>query len=353
MQLPRKKAVIVQKAIVYWEQQRLISPETAASLRADIQVMPFDWKRLAKYSFWIAIISLVIAVGSILADHELLEMLLAIFQTPPLAKSLFFVALSAGLLWLGWRRRKIHPEKTFSNEALFFLGVLGIAGSIAFFGQAIDTGSGHFSLLLLLACGVYGALGMTLDSKLIWIFALLSLGGWLGAETGYMSGWGAYYLGMNFPLRFIFFGLALTGLSFLFLRAPKLRHFFEPSRTMGLLYLFVALWIMSIFGNYGDMDSWYHARQYELFYWAILFGLASAASIYFGLKTDDSVFRGFGIVFLFINVYTRFFEYFWDSVHKAIFFAILAVSFWTLGARAETVWSLGGRAKKRQVQKQS
>jgi hypothetical protein len=50
--------------------------------------------------------------------------------------------------------------------------------------------------------------------------------------------------------------------------------------------------------------------------------------------------RGFGLTFIFINLYTRFFEYFWEGTHKAIFFAILALSFWYLGSRAEKIWHL-------------
>ncbi|MDR1708420.1 MAG: DUF2157 domain-containing protein, partial [Candidatus Accumulibacter sp.] len=87
------------------------------------------------------------------------------------------------------------------------------------------------------------------------------------------------------------------------------------------------------------------ARQYELFHWAVLFGAAAVAAIWYGLKRDDGVLRGFGLTFLFINLYTRFFEYFWNSVHKAVFFAILAASFWFLGRRAETIWHYGQRPK--------
>jgi len=34
------------------------------------------------------------------------------------------------------------------------------------------------------------------------------------------------------------------------------------------------------------------------------------------------------------------FEYFWDATHKAIFFSILAVSFWLIGSKAEKIWNL-------------
>ena len=104
--------------------------------------------------------------------------------------------------------------------------------------------------------------------------------------------------------------------------------------------MFIALWIMSIFGNYGDAESWQRAKQIELFHWSILFAAASIASVYHGIKYDDGMTRGFGITFIFINLYTRFFEYFWEGTHKAIFFSILAISFWYLGSRAEKIWHL-------------
>ena len=42
-----------------------------------------------------------------------------------------------------------------------------------------------------------------------------------------------------------------------------------------------------------------------------------------------------------LNLYTRFFELFWDNLHKAVFFALLAASFWYIGSKAETIWNLG------------
>jgi hypothetical protein len=244
------------------------------------------------------------------------------------------------------KRKYKSPEKEFSNEAIFFLGVLATAASIAFFGEAIDTGSGHFSLLILLAAIVYGILGLWFPSKLVWIFSLLSLGSWMGTETGYVSGWGAYYLGMNYPLRFVLFGTVLTVSSVAFHKWEARETFLKSTRATGLLYLFIALWIMSIFGNYGDMYEWQEGKQIELFHWSLLFGFAAIASIFHGLKKDDGMTRGFGITFLFINLYTRFFEYFWANTHKAIFFALLAVSFWYIGSRAEKIWNLGRLTKK-------
>jgi MFS family permease len=259
-----------------------------------------------------------------------------------MVKCLITAIIAAFIYYLGNRRKNKKPERIYSNEAILFFGVLATATSITFLGRAIDT-SGHFNLMLiLLGSIIYGILGLWFPSKLVWVFSILSIGIWMGTETGYMSGWGAYYLGMNYPLRFFLFGIALTATSGVFNRWQFRKEFLRPTRAIGLLNLFIALWIMSIFGNYGDMQEWEKVKQIELFHWSIIFGLAAIFSIYHGIKEDDSMTRGFGITFLFINLYTRFFEYFWDNIHKAIFFAILAVSFWYLGSRAEKIWNVGG-----------
>ncbi|MFZ5775879.1 MAG: DUF2157 domain-containing protein [Thermodesulfobacteriota bacterium] len=338
MELPKRKARIVEQAIAIWEEETTLSSDEAARLRASLQVVPFDWKRLARYSFQIAIVCLLIAISSALADKVLQQLIERLFNAPALAKCFFLAVLSACFYLLGLQRRTRHPGKRYSNEALFLLGVLATAGAIAYLGVAIDSGSGHYSLLLLLAALIYGLLGLWFPSTLVWIFSLLSLGSWFGAETGYVSGWGAYYLGMNYPLRFVFFGAAVILSSILLARWPARAFLERPTRAMGLLYLFIALWIMSIFGNYGDIDTWESVTQITLLPWALLFGAAALGAIYHGLKCDDHQTRSFGLTFLCINLYTRFFEYFWDSLHKALFFALLAASFWWLGSHAEQIW---------------
>ncbi len=340
MRVNKKRARFLGDMLRYWQEASLLTPGEANKLWSSLEVASFDWKRLAKYSFWISIACIIIAISSVLMDQALLAFLKRIFNAPDMVKCIALAALSAVFFYLGLRRRSRHPTNIFSNEAIFFLGVMAVAGSITFLGKAIDTGSGHFSLLVLLAAVVYGVLGLLFPSKLVWLFSLLSVGGWFGTETGYTSGWGEYFLGMNYPLRFVLFGLVLLGASFLFKRWQRTGEFFKSTYVMGLLYLFIALWVLSIFGNYGDMHSWYRVRQTELYYWGLLFGAVAIGCILFGLKFDDAPARGFGLTFLFINLYTRYFEYFWNIAHKAIFFAILAGSFWLLGTRAEAIWNM-------------
>lgn len=351
--LPRKQHAIVVRMIDRWRENAVIDGEAATRLRESISIAVFDWQRTARYAFIVAIVCLVISVGAIVADDVLMRLIERLFNAPAAVKCAFFAAVSAAIFWGGLRLRERHPHRLYSNEAVFFLGVLALAVSILFLGVAIDTGTGHYSVLFLLASVLYGLLGLWFPSALVWVFGLLSLGTWMGTETGYVSGYGMYFLGMNYPLRFVIFGGALTLLGIAGQHAAaeaegatfkaRLLSMSPQTKVIGLLNLFIALWIMSIFGNYGDMTRWERVRQYELFHWSLLFGAAAIAAIWYGLKRDDGVLRGFGLTFLFINLYTRFFEYFWNSIHKAAFFAVLAVSFWYVGSRAEAIWHFGER----------
>lgn len=340
MKLNKKQGLFLKHTIDHWQQQGIITPDVANNLNNSFSIRSFDWERLAKYSFWISMICAVIAIAAITLDEFLMNLIEKIFVDSKLIPCLIFAIVAATFYLFAYHRRKSKPLHQFSNEAIIFGGVLSTAVAVAYFGQAIDTGSGHFSLLFLLSTIIYAALAFWFPSRLIWVFSLLSLGSWFGTETGYMSGWGAYYLGMNYPLRFVLFGGALIGLSLLFKRHARFSDFAHSTYVMGLLYLFIALWILSIFGNYGDLNSWYNVKQYELLHWGILFAFVAIIVIVYGLKHDDATSRGFGITFLFLNLYTKYFEFFWNGMHKAIFFILLAVSFWWIGRHAEKLWNL-------------
>jgi hypothetical protein len=355
LRLGRKQHRIVTHAIERWLGAGAIDEQTAVRLKASLVHSAFDWQRTARYAFIIAIVCVVISISGALADAVLMKLLERLFSAPAVAKCAFFALVSAGVFRYGLYLRKRHPTRIYRNEAVFFLGVLALGGAVGFFGEAVDTGSGHYSLLFLLACVLYGVLGVWFPSKLVWVFALLSLSAWIGTETGYLSGHGMYFLGMNYPLRFVLFGAILSAAGIAGERQLEARHergeglrdrllaMSAQTKIVGLLHLFIALWILSIFGNYGDVSAWERARQIELFHWAVLFGAVAVGAIWLGLRYDDATLRGFGLTFLFINLYTRFFEFFWNSMHKAVFFALLAVSFWYLGTRAEVVWNLGRR----------
>src|SRR4051812_1267482 len=210
--LPRKHHRIITRIVDRWRDSGVIDTDTSTRLTASISIVSFDWQRTARYAFIAAIFCFVIAVGAVVADKVLTELLMRIFNAPAAVKCAFFAAVSAVIFWYGLLLRKRYPHRPYGNEAVFFLGVLALAASVFFLGVAIDTGSGHYSVLFLIASVLYALLGLWFPSKLVWVFGLISLGAWMGTETGYVSGHGMYFLGMNYPLRFVIFGAALVAL---------------------------------------------------------------------------------------------------------------------------------------------
>ncbi|MEY0470884.1 hypothetical protein [Klebsiella pneumoniae] len=230
MNVTRKEQRIIQRALNAWQASGELTPSDSQRLAQTMRVSPFDWRRLSRYAFWTALACVLISLGSLFADSELVAWLLSLF----------------------------------SHSALMRI------------------------LLPALLALCYGAQSLL-----------------------------------------------------------RQRQLFTVSKAMGLTYLFIALWIMSIFGNY-DADSWYQVSQARLLPWGLLFAVAAGVCIFISLKTDDGMLRGFGLTFLAINLYTRFFEFFWNGMHKVLFFLILAVSLAVIGRYAERIWHAGeGQVEKK------
>jgi hypothetical protein len=342
LNLDKQESDFLNRIIADWEKQGLVDNEQAEKLRGSYDVKGFDWMRLAKYSFWIALICGATSFTFLIVNDTIVNWLKKLYYTPDIIISIVSAIMAAFLFLWGRRRERLFPEKVYSNEAVIFTGVLFTACCIAYLGKTFDNGSGHYSILFLVSVFVYGFLAWRMDSRLIWLFALVSLGSWFGTETGYQTQWSHYFLGMNYPLRFVAFGVLLVAACHFLRNSKWFGDFWELTYVVGLLYLFLSLWLLSIFGNYGTIDSWWKVKQISLFYWGIISLAVAGGFMLYGLKSKDSIAREFGITFVLIFIYTKYFEYFWDSTNHTLFFAILAVSFWLIGRKAEKIWNVKG-----------
>ncbi|MBD1385978.1 DUF2157 domain-containing protein [Mucilaginibacter rigui] len=340
LNIDKQESDFLNSTISHWEKHHLVDAKQAEALRNSYEVKGFDWMRLAKYSIWVALFCGAIAIGSLIVDDAVINWIKNLYDTPDIVISILSAVTAVGLFYLGRKREKQYPEKVFSNEATIFLGVFFTASCIAYLGKTFDNGSGHYSILFLVSVFVYGFLAYRMGSRLIWLFALVSLGSWFGTETGYQTNWALYFLGMNYPLRFVLFGLILVSTCHLLKGKKWFAYFWELTYVVGMLYLFMSLWLLSIFGNYGSLDMWWQIKQISLFYWGIISAVVAGAFMLYGLKFKDVIAREFGITFLIIFLYTKYFEYFWDHTNKTLFFAILALSFWLIGRKAEKIWNI-------------
>lgn len=337
MRVKKSESRVLDRALAEWARTGHLSPEIYERLSASYQVESFDWRLISRYAFWFALTCIVIAAGAVLMDDALVALLRSIFNAPAWLRATVCGACAAGVFWLGASYRRLEPARHYTTEAIFFLGVACMAGAITQVGIAMGASDGQIAPLVLAAALAYAALGVWLRSTLVWIFALLSFAGWLGAESGYRSGWGGYFFGMNYPLRFAIFGVALVAWSIGLDRWRRTRALARPTLAVGLLHAFVSLWLLSIFGNHGSWDEWAGVSQTTLAGWALASGIAAIGAVWFGVRRDDRMLIGFGLTFFWINLYTRYFEYFWGGLHAAVFFAVLGASFWWLGAHAESL----------------
>jgi hypothetical protein len=177
-------------------------------------------------------------------------------------------------------------------------------------------------------------LSRIMQSNVMWLGGIAALMGWYGAFAEWQSH-KELFLGMNYPVRFSVFGLIIVLLSFAQKKVSSIAATQRHTYFAGFIILLTGLWGVSIFGNYNSLDAWAQVRQTQVIAYAILFAAVAGAFFYYGIKYKDDATRDIALVALLLNLYSRYFEFFWDTTNKGIFFLILAISFWFIGRRIE------------------
>jgi len=341
MQLSKKEKETVDKAIKHWKTKGLIDDSKAKELDRSIVAKPFNWQSLAYYSFLFAVVSLLIAVVSIFADQALLDLIDSLISTSYVTKSITFIVLSAFFFWLDYRYNLKKARKKYSKEVFAFFGAILLAISAGFISFLFGMEENPGVLILGLAV-LYFVLAVFRNKELLWLFGITALVLSFAAITHELGKDNYLFIGMNFPMRFTILGAFILIITYFIKKSEKLKPFVQPTYWSGLIIFFLALWFLTIFGNYSSYSKWLEIRQYYLWWYSLILLFASFGAILLGIKKEDSLLKNIGITFIFLNLYTRYFEYFWDELHKAIFFGIIAVSFWLIGKKAEKIWDTEG-----------
>ena len=341
MKANKKETALLKRAIDEWERDALISKEQADALSNSIQKSRFDWQSLSFYAFVFAIASIIISGVALLADKWLMSMLEKIVDASEGYKAAFFSFISVVLFYFGARASHQEYSKIYSYKALNLLGVLTTAVALAYFNIAIYGSDGKFTPIMLLAVLLYGFLGILLRSQLVWGAGLASLFILFGAETGYQVGWQNYFWGMSPVVRFIPFSLLLLVLGYLLRHVRFFKPFFGTTFAFCLITLFIASWAASVFGNHTSFATWSAVSQASVLPWGFGFFVMAITCMWIGTKYNKDLMRDIGIISIIVNLYSRYFEFGWDLLHPALFFALLGFSFWIIGKKAEKIWAIG------------
>lgn len=233
--------------------------------------------------------------------------------------ALLFMTLEAVAGWLtlvlvtlllGGRALRKRGHTT-AAQGVELLGALDLLGLSAVVGKILDTGSGHWSALV--GVDTVAVLGLAYLLPNIWLvpLACVLFFTFFGGETGYSSAWGGYWLGMNYPLRFVLAGAALVAGA----QAHRVaeedalkahRGFGRVYQSFGLFVLEIALWLLALFGPFELKGS-------RGFLEGVPFhGMWTAANVgllAWGARRMDRMMRGYAVTFLIIQGYTLFFAH--------------------------------------------
>jgi hypothetical protein len=101
-------------------------------------------------------------------------------------------------------------------------------------------------------------------------------------------------------------------------------RFYAAYESLGLVYLNLSLLILSIDSPSASVAPW-----------VLLLTVAAIAQVVVGARLRNSLFVGFGVTFLFIDFFTRFYETFWNAWEKELFFLAIGLVTFAAGAACE------------------
>jgi uncharacterized membrane protein len=342
MELDKNEWKSVNKAIKGWEEEGVISKEEGSRLRKAVDLKRTDNQQIAQYFFLTALSCILLAFGAIFIDDKILERLKVYFAL----SNIVIAVLAAGVsvLWFWYVRKKQPKLSRTAYEIYLVVGALTSLIALTYICKETGFGGKYSGFLFAVAILLF-TLSLLFKSRFLWIAGILGFMGFYGAVTALYSVQDRF-LGMNYPIRFTIFGLLVIGLSYL---QGKFKPIEDTSRITfiaGMIIFFTGMWGVSVFGNYSDMNTWAQVRQVQVIAYGILFATAAGLSFYLGIKYKDDIARDFGIFFLLVNLYSRYFEFFWDNMNKGVFFLVLAVSFYGVGR-----WLEKYKGKRKRVDK--
>lgn len=345
MKVNKKEAALLQKAIKKWSDEALISPEQAGCLNHSFEESKFDWQTLSFYAFVFAIASIIISGVALLADKWLMQLFDKIVDASDEYKAVFFSISSIVLFFYGQRIRKRKPDNVYSHTALNLLGIMTAGVALGYFSIVFGNGSGHFSIFVFIAALLYGSLAIFFKSQMLWITALLSIFIWFGVETSYIANWQPYFWNMNIIMRYIPFCIIIISILLVTNKFSTKKLYYAETLVFFCVSFLGALWMASIFGNQPSIASWSVVSQSSFLPWSFVLLFCSILVVWLGVKLERVVFREIGIIFIILNIYSRYFEYGWEMLHPTVFFACLGLSFWLIGKKAEKIWTISSCKK--------
>jgi len=261
----------------------------------------WDWSSLGR---WFAVFGAIsLGAGAVLFARDFFE-----FTMPKLAWLL--AALMTALFLAGYRLRA--SDLRWTKQSLELCAGFSLIGLTFTLGVIYSSGSGNWPALLLVDLLFLLPLAYLLHNVLLLILSSVVFFVWFGGFSGYSSAWQGYWFGMNYPLRFLFAALVMIGVAVWHRLSERTilsgyRDFYKVWLSCGVYFAEMALWLLSLFGNFNIEEQWRSNSVAELWLFNLLWAGGNIVLIGLGVRFLVRMLRGYGVTFLIIQGYTLFF----------------------------------------------
>lgn len=297
-----------------------------------VEVKKKGTRRDPAVRFIIVLGAIVLSVGLISLFFELLGTWFYV--------SIFLTVLSAaGLFW----GNRLYDQGEGTSPALgmavvmmscllIFLDVMSVN---KMFGEPLPS----FSYILLLTTIIYFIIAYVMDIGFILVIGLLSLFSWLAYLGGGFWGWLPFFKGGVNSHSFIAAAcpfVIAAGFGHERLSVTKLKRYSEFSAVyyfLGFLFLNISLWMLSLFGREARLFG--GAEHKEIIIFTTLFFAANVAAIVFGGLRKQRSYITLGVIFLTLNVLTRFGDVFIPGLGRSATFIIAGAIVVAIGLALE------------------
>lgn len=284
-------------------------------------------KRWKKNLEWFGIVAVVTGISFFVSDYQIWKyfnfgfirkIFYLLLNSPGWVKSIFMSLLTVASFSLMYRQKKEVNAKGLLILSLIILAYTIFSIPVWLFHQDMVRSSlCVFSFITL--CVSYQKSFKTL--MYVGLFGLLN---WLGGATGY--GMGCYWLYMKDPLLFLPIGGLFICIGHWVGRYGK-AYLKQPFEVVGCITLFNALLILSIWGyNFDHEWVWSKGPDISPIWFIVLMTGICIFFMWLGIRQERRLFFNFGVVFLVIDLYTRFFEVFSEWLPRSLFWLIFGSS---------------------------
>ncbi|PWK28762.1 hypothetical protein [Pseudomonas sp. OV226] len=306
---PDRRNRQIHNALDQWLRNGQIDTTTHGCIGELYPLTQWDWRSLGRWFLTFGAISLAAGLLLFLQEHVTFTLVTLAVSLSSLTLGLFVVGR-----WLPGKGLRML------GSTAVLLGGLALIGVSFVLGMIYSDGSGNWPALLLIDLLILLVLSYALGNVLLLTLCSVLFFVWFGGRTGYVSGWSAYWFGMNYPLRFLSAAGALIAAGAVHLRCEvsllaRFRGFAKVWISCGLFVGEMSLWLLSLFGSYDLIEGpWHFAENGELLMFNFLWALVSLSVLAVGVRRRFGMLIGYGVTFLIIQLYTLFFTQFAETL---------------------------------------